>query len=71
MMAMVVAGGVLGFLMALGGLLLGLPPLVALAIWAGSGPVAALAAAALTVVQIHLGASERPGPRPVRSPHHA
>lgn len=46
-MGLVLAGGMLGFLTALGGLLLGLPPWVALGIWVGSGPVAALAAIAL------------------------
>lgn len=46
-MGLVLAGGVLGFSTAVGGLLLGLPPWAALGIWVGSGPAAALAAIAL------------------------
>ncbi len=46
-MGLVLAGGVLGFSTAAGGLFLGLPPWAALGIWVGSGPAAALAAIAL------------------------
>ena len=47
-MGLVLAGGLLGFTTAVGGLFLGLPPWAALGIWGGSGPVAALAAIALS-----------------------
>jgi hypothetical protein len=46
-MGLVLAGGVLGFSTAVGGLFLGLPPWAALGIWVGSGPAVALAAIAL------------------------
>lgn len=41
-MGLVVMGGLLGFTAAAGSLVLGLSPWVALGIWAGSGPAAAL-----------------------------
>lgn len=46
-MGLVLACGVLGFLVALAGVFLGLPPWAALGIWVGSGPAAALVAIAL------------------------
>lgn len=51
-MGMVLAGGVVGFWAAVAGLLLfGLPPLAALAIWAGSGPVAAAVVVLLALLR--------------------
>lgn len=51
-MGMVLAGGIVGFWAALAGLLLfGLSPLAALAIWAGSGPVAAAVVIVVALVR--------------------
>ena len=49
---MVLAGGVVGFWAAVAGFaLLGLSPLAALAIWAGSGPVAAAVVVVLALLR--------------------
>lgn len=51
-MGMVLAGGIVGFWAAVAGLVLfGLSPLAALAVWAGSGPVAAAVVVLLVLLR--------------------